>query len=251
MALTIQNLRNAGAGTHPGDLEPGQLAFNLADSMGYLGNGTNNQTLIDGSNTGTGTASKGWIQFALKVSDISLNQAGVFLPDPNSLVGSTPPSAGQVLTYSTAANGGFGGYVPTTPGTTAVYNLANDSTNIPSPGTGQDADIIAGLTGAGEIASAGDLNAGDTVIITDSGNADRSSQVGPGTYIYNGTAFIKSPVGGGVEYLQDLLNVDSSNPPSTVAAANQSTLIVRDGSVAAETAAGAYKQISVLDLGTY
>jgi microcystin-dependent protein len=42
MATTIQNLHSLTAGNKPGDLQPGELAYNLADGYVYLGNGGNN-----------------------------------------------------------------------------------------------------------------------------------------------------------------------------------------------------------------
>jgi hypothetical protein len=254
MALTFQQLRNSGAGVKPGDLEPGQLAFNLSDSKGYLGNGTNAKTLADGS-TGSPapTAGKGWLEFSLKAGDIAdlltKGAAPAVVKDSRAFGTAKTPSAGQVLTWDAAADGGAGGYVPTTPGTTAVYSVANNSAALNASSGSTTGDLVAGLIAGTSITAKGDLHAGDIAIVTDSGSADASSSVGPGTYIYDGTSFHKGPSGGGASNLGDLLNVNTA--AGTVAAANQNGLIVRDGSVATETNAGAYKLITVIDCGTY
>lgn len=254
MALTFQQLRNSGAGVKPGDLEPGQLAFNLSDSKGYLGNGTNAKTLADGSaGTPVPTAGKGWIEFSLKAGDISdlltKGTTPAVLKDSRSFATAKTPTAGQVLTWDAAADGGAGGYVPTTPGKTAVYSVANSAAALNASSGSTTGDLVAGLIAGTTITAKGDLHAGDIAIVTDSGSADASSNVGPGTYIYDGTTFHLEPSGGGASNLGDLLNVNTA--AATVTAANQNGLLMRDGAVATETSAGAYKLITAIDCGTY
>jgi hypothetical protein len=240
MALTIQNLRNASAGQHPGQLEPGQLAFNTADSVGYVGNGTNANTLIDGTTTGSPPAGKGWIQFPLRVATITAQQqaANAFqAPLPNGT------SAGQVLTWNGSS------YVAQTPGQAAVYALPNDTSQLNAGGP-LTADLVQGLITATTVGQKSDLNAGDTAIVTDSGNADASANVGVGTYLYDGTDFIKLPGGGGgANILNDLTNVNDA--PATVAWDHQAGLIVRDNTVTNKDNPNAYKLISTIDLGIY
>jgi hypothetical protein len=250
MAILQQQLRNSTAAAKPGDLEPGQLAYNLADSLGYIGNGGNQKTLVDGSTGAPApTAGKGWIEFALKVADIATVLDGTFIPDPGTFTGPPPaPTNGQVLTWDSTADGGAGGYVPATPGSPAVYSIPNDDANI---GTGGPltADLNAGLIGIGAITSAGDLNTGDSCIVTDSGNPDTSANVPPGSYTWDGTVWILSPSGGGANILSDLANVNTT--PTAVTGANQAGLLVRDTTVVTETAAGAYKITTSVDSGTY
>ena len=250
MAIVQQQLRNTSAGSKPGDLEPGQLAYNLADSLGYIGNGSNSKTLASGgTSTPAPAAGKGWLEFPLKVSDITALQAGSFIPDPSSLVGPpAAPSNGQVLSWDSTADGGGGAYVPITPGSISVYSIANDDTNIGTSGT-TSSDLNAGLVAAGSITGAGDLNTGDSCIVTDSGNPDTSSNVSPGSYTWDGSGWLKAPSGGGASLLGDLLNV--SVPPTSVAAADQGGFFVRDTSVASETATGAYKVSTLIDSGSF
>jgi len=191
---------------------------------------------------------KGWIEFDLKATNVATLIKGQFISNSASWGTAVTPTAGQVLTYDATANGGTGGYVPKTPGATAVYSVANDLAALNSSGT-MTADLVAGLTNAGSITAKADLHPGDTVVVTDSGNADASTNVGPGSYIYDGTNFVALPSGGGASNLGDLLNVNIT--PTAVTAANQTGFLVRDSSVATETNAGAYKISTALDCGTY
>lgn len=254
MAVVFQQLRSSSANTPPGDLEPGQLAFNLADSKGYIGNGTNTKTKADGSAGTPGpTAGKGWIEFSLKATDIAALLAGGATPslvsDSRSFAAPVTPTAGQFLSWSAAANGGAGGYIPVTPGKTAVYSVANDLAALNSGGGSATADLVAGLISGTTVTAKTDLHAGDTVVITDSGNTDASTNVAPGSYIYDGTNFVALPSGGGAANLGDLLNVNTAT--SAVAGTNQAGFLVRDSSVGTETSAGAYKVTTALDAGTY
>ena len=250
MAIVQQQLRNTSAASKPGDLEPGQLAYNLADTVGFLGNGSNAKTLMDGStSTPAPTVGKGWIEFPLKASDVAALIEGNFIPNPDTLI-SPPaaPSTGQVLTWDTGADGGAGAYVPKTPGSVSVYSIANDDPNIGTSGV-TTADLNTGLIAAGSITAPGDLNTGDSCVVTDSGNPDTSAQVGPGSYTWDGSQWLKAPSGGGASLLGELLNV--STPPTVVGGANQGGFFVRDTSVAGETATGAYKISTAIDSGSY
>ena len=250
MAIVQQQLRNSTASAQPGDLEPGQLAFNLADSLGYIGNGSNGKINIAGGVvTPAPTAGKGWLEFPLKAGDIGNLLKGTFVTNPSTL---TPPvgapSNGQVLTWSATANSNAGAYVPVTPGSTSVYSLANNDGGIGTGGPAT-ADVNAGLIAAGEITSSTDLNSGDSCIITDSGNADTSANVPPGSYTWDGSIWLMSPSGGGANLLADLTNVNVT--PVAVVATGQAGVLVRDTTVVAENATGAYKVTTTLDAGTY
>ena len=133
MAIVQQQLRSGSSGSVPGDLEPGQLAYNLNDAVGFLGNGGNTKTLKDGSiATPAPTAGKGWIEFALKADDISQLIAGDFIPNPSTLASPPPdPTDGQVLTWDPTADAGSGAYIPKDPtggGATVLGDLDNVST---------------------------------------------------------------------------------------------------------------------------
>lgn len=250
MSVLQQQLRSTSAAAKPGDLEPGQLAYNLADSLGYLGNGTNTRTDVTGSAVlPAPTPGKGWVEFPLRISTIADGLKANFLPAPSALTPpASAPTAGQVLTWDATANGGTGAYIPKTPGTVAVYSIANNDANIGTAGT-TTSDLNAGLIATGRITAAGDLHAGDSCIVTDSGSPDTSTHVKPGTYIWDGSAWLASGGGGGAQVLGDLANVNIT--PTTVAAANQAGILVRDSSVAGETSAGAYKLSNRIDSGTY
>jgi microcystin-dependent protein/cytoskeletal protein CcmA (bactofilin family) len=63
MATTIQNLHSLSAGSLPGDLLPGQVAYNLADGFVYLGSGGNSYLDTLGNVIGTATVpGQGWQQ---------------------------------------------------------------------------------------------------------------------------------------------------------------------------------------------
>ena len=249
MTVRQQQLRSTSAAAKPGDLEPGQLAYNLADSLGYLGNGTDTKTDIGGSPVlPAPSVGKGWIEFPLRISTIANGLDGSFVPDPSALnPPASAPTSGQVLTWDPAADGGTGAYVPQTPGAIAVYSIANDDANIGTGGT-TTTDLNAGLIANGDITGVGDLNAGDSCIVTDSGNPDTSPNVSPGSYIWDGAAWLASG-GGGANVLGDLANVNTT--PTAVGGANQTGFMVRDSSVVGETSPGAYKVSTTIDSGTY
>ncbi len=249
MAIVQQQLRNSTAAAKPGDLEPGQLAYNLADSLGYIGNGTNIKVDIGGGTVAPApTAGKGWLEFPLKIGDIASGLDGQFVPDPSSLAPPAgAPTPGQVLTWDPTADGGSGAYVPATPGSISVYSIANDDVNIGVGGT-TTTDLNAGLIGNGEITGPGDLNSGDSCIVTDSGNPDTSANVPPASYTWDGTVWLQSP-GGGASILGDLTNVNIT--PTSVQGVDQGGFLVRDTSVVGETAANAYKITTGIDSGSY
>ena len=62
-STTIQNLHSLTAGNQPGDLLPGEIAYNLADGFTYLGNGGNNYLDTLGNVIGPSTnPGGGWQQ---------------------------------------------------------------------------------------------------------------------------------------------------------------------------------------------
>jgi hypothetical protein len=71
MATTIQNLHSLNAGNLPGDLLPGQVAYNLADGFVYLGNGGNEYLDTLGNAIGPAAPGQGWQQAVFNASPIN------------------------------------------------------------------------------------------------------------------------------------------------------------------------------------
>jgi len=79
----VQNLRSFTAGEHPVDLEPGQIAFNLAQENVDLAEGNANIYMYVGNQSdarmdedgtvlvGGGTAGKGWIRYSLRSTRVT------------------------------------------------------------------------------------------------------------------------------------------------------------------------------------
>ena len=81
MATQIQLLHSLTAGNKPGDLAPGELAYNLADGFSYLGNGTNNYTDTLGNIIGPSmNPGGGWQQAVFNASPVhgSVTLAGIY-----------------------------------------------------------------------------------------------------------------------------------------------------------------------------
>ena len=249
MAIIQQQLRNSTASAKPGDLEPGQLAFNLADSLGYIGNGSTSKIDIAGGVVlPTPTAGKGWLEFPLKADQITTLLASNFVVNPSTLAPAVgAPTNGQVLTWLGTANGGAGAYVPVTPGAISVYSIPNNDGGITTGGPATT-DLNAGLIAAGAITTSADLNTGDSCIVTDSGNANTSANVPPGSYTWDGSVWLLSPSGGGANLLGDLTNV---NITPVAVDSKQVGVLVRDKNVVSETAADAYKITTSIDAGLY
>ena len=252
MAAPIyQQLRSTSAGTHPAGLEPGQIAFNLADSAMYLGNGGNASQLATGAAAVPAPAAgKGWIQFRLKASDIAAALLGGTTPsvlaDSRSFAVPVVPTAGQILSWDATANAGKGAYVPKAPGAVKVMSLTKTQADAGGPGTVTQA-IVKALVTATKITAVGDLRAGDQVIVTD--DASAGTLVAAGAYVYDGALFVALPSGGGATLMSQLTNVTVA--PAAIAAANVAGVLVRDTSVANETHAGAWRVTTVLDGGTF
>lgn len=93
MSMILQNLRSVTPGVTPEGLSPGQLCFNLADSVMFVGDGSNFQTSFDGSQN-PAPIGQGW--FSVPLRQDSLGQ--YFLVNPASY--GEIPSDGEILTYS-------------------------------------------------------------------------------------------------------------------------------------------------------
>lgn len=93
MSITVQNLRAVEPGIQPGSLLPGQIAFNVADKILFVGDGSNFKTAFDGSQT-PGTPGEGW--FATPIDFSGLGE--FYVPNPE--YWGDVPTDGQVLTWS-------------------------------------------------------------------------------------------------------------------------------------------------------
>lgn len=95
MSMILQNLRSVTPGIVPESLAPGQLCFNLADEIMFVGDGSNTQTSFDGSQVAT-AAGTGWFSIPLHLNGL----AEYFLQNPASY--GDNPADGDILTYSGA-----------------------------------------------------------------------------------------------------------------------------------------------------
>lgn len=96
MSMILQNLRSTIPGVVPGELAPGQLCFNLADDIMFVGDGSGFQTSFDGSQVAV-AAGTGWFSIPLHLNGL----AEYFLQNPASY--GDIPADGDVLTYSSAS----------------------------------------------------------------------------------------------------------------------------------------------------
>lgn len=92
MALTLQNLRAETPGVQPASLSPGQLCFNVADKIMFVGDGSDFKTPF-GSPPVPGSPGEGWFSVPLTFSDIG----DFYVIDP-SFYGDIPID-GEVLTW--------------------------------------------------------------------------------------------------------------------------------------------------------
>ena len=95
MTLNVQNLRSITPGVEPVSLLPGQLCFNLADDIMFVGDGSSYKTSFDGTQV-PAAAGSGWFSIPLRQSELGQ----YFLVNPSSY--GDVPSDGDVLTYSSS-----------------------------------------------------------------------------------------------------------------------------------------------------
>lgn len=101
MATKIQNLYSLSAGNQPGDLLPGELAYNLADGFTYLGTGGNNYVDTLGNVIGPATAAGGgWQQGIFNAAPIngSVIFGGTYDAQDNEVTAVTPQGTTAGLT---------------------------------------------------------------------------------------------------------------------------------------------------------
>jgi len=104
MATTIQLLHSLTPGNRPGDLSPGEIAYNVADGYVYLGNGSNAFTDTLGTVIGTPSAPGfGWQQAIYNSSAIdgSVILAGTYNATTNQVISVT--AAGTTAGFSVGA----------------------------------------------------------------------------------------------------------------------------------------------------
>lgn len=89
MTIRVQNLRSKTPGVKPSALLPGQLCFNLADHILYVGTGSDINRDINGQTEPTAEGT-GWIAVSIALD--------FFLKNPEKV--GVVPSNGDVLTYS-------------------------------------------------------------------------------------------------------------------------------------------------------
>jgi hypothetical protein len=130
MSMILQNLRSVTPGVVPGSLAPGQLCFNVADDIMFIGDGSGYQTSFDGTQTPT-AAGEGWFSIPLSLPGLSQ----FFLQNPASY--SPEPQNGEVLVYSASLGKPVWETSPGTPTAYTTTNLAVES----APGVSTSAKI--------------------------------------------------------------------------------------------------------------
>ena len=129
-ALTVQNLRAVDAGVKPASLLPGQLCFNVADKLLFVGDGSDFFTSYDGTQL-PAPAGAGWFSTPLSFS----GTGDYYVVNPATF--GDLPIDGQVLTWDVAS----GRVVwEDTNQTTAVYITTNAAVTA-APGVDTSAKI--------------------------------------------------------------------------------------------------------------
>ena len=92
MSVTVQNLRAVDPGVQPNALLPGQMAFNVADKVLFVGDGSNFKTSFDGVQT-PGVPGEGWFSTPIAFDNLS----DFYVPNPSHW--GDVPTDGQVLSW--------------------------------------------------------------------------------------------------------------------------------------------------------
>lgn len=117
MALSLLNLRSSIAGQKPTSLQPGQICFNLADKLMFVGDGSSSNSDFNGGST-PGVSGSGW--FSMPLDEAGFGES--FLISP-SVYGQMPVD-GDTLQWNSgldhlewvpggSAGGGSAGYLMT------------------------------------------------------------------------------------------------------------------------------------------
>lgn len=96
MSISLQQLRSEIPGVEPLSLQPGQICFNVADKLMFVGDGTNFKTSFDGSQV-VGVAGGGWFAVVLTFSELN----NYYLVSPQ-YYGDIPID-GQILSWDATA----------------------------------------------------------------------------------------------------------------------------------------------------
>jgi hypothetical protein len=131
MALSLQNLRSETPGVTPPSLLPGQLCFNVADEIMFVGDGSSFKTSFDGTQAAA-PAGNGW--FAIPLDYAGLGEYYLLNPEQYS----PAPTNGQVLSYSGSLSKPV--WVTPTSGGSSVYTTTNAAVTA-APGSTTSAKI--------------------------------------------------------------------------------------------------------------
>ena len=96
MSILLQNLRSITPGVAPATLSPGQLCFNTADEVMFVGDGSNTKKIFGGTEEPT-TTGGGWFSIPLSFDTLG----DFFIVNPEYY--NDNPLANQVLTWNSSA----------------------------------------------------------------------------------------------------------------------------------------------------
>ena len=130
MSIQLQNLRSVTPGVVPAALAPGQLCFNMADQVMFVGDGSNFQTTFDETQT-TAPLGEGWFSIPLSLPGLS----EFFLQNPE--LYSSAPSDGDALIYSASVGKPIW---TSSPGSPSAYVTTNSEVSS-APGVSTSAKI--------------------------------------------------------------------------------------------------------------
>jgi len=174
MAASLQNLRALVNGVEPISLLPGQLCFNLADKVMYVGDGSDTKTAYDGTQT-PGAAGGGWYSLPLDFDTVGQ----YFIPNP--IYYGDSPADLQVLTWSTEANHAIWSSAGGTGTPVRVYATTNAAVDA-APGATVSEKISAAIV----VSFPG---VGDSVAV-----AGSFGETYEGFYVWTGTEWIRGAV---------------------------------------------------------
>ena len=210
MTVQILNTRSSDPGYLPESLLEGQIFFNLVDRVMLVGDGSDTQTLIDGSTTPC-PLGDGWFEVALTIPELD----DYFLISPQHY--GDIPTDGQFLQWDSTLNHSIWNDIPLSGGSS--YQTTNSAVAV-APGA-TTSDKIANVLGVTPIE-------GDTVIVSGvSGDTYQGFYVFSGS-VWNFAALYASPTA---------TNVSFDNTGTTLSATEvQSALVELDTDVVAAQA---------------
>jgi hypothetical protein len=181
MSISLQQLRSTVSGVEPVSLQSGQICFNLADKLIFVGDGSNFITKFDGTQT-QGILGGGWYSMPMSFGSLE----SYFLSNP-AYYGDNPTNQ-QVLVWDAALD--HPAWTDSIPGST-VYLTTNESV-----------DAAPGITTSNKISAAIGVPSpsnSDVVIVT-----GQPGQTYQGLYFYAGEwilgAHYAYPTAGQVPY---------------------------------------------------